>query len=66
MKVTLEFKNKEDALTAMQGNDWHQLVSDLDEYLRFTIKHSDKDEEDTQKVRDKLYELLSDYNLILE
>lgn len=66
MKVTLEFKNKEDAISAMQGNDWHQLVRDLDEDLRYTIKHSEKDETARQEVRDRLHELLEDYKLILE
>ena len=66
MKVTLEFKNKEDAISAMRGNDWHQLVRDLDQSLRTHIKHSEKDEFELQSVRDKLHELLNDYNLNLE
>lgn len=66
MKVTLEFKNREDAISAMRGNDWHQLVRDLDHSLRNHIKYSEKDEPELQIIRDRLYELLNDYNLILE
>jgi hypothetical protein len=66
MKVTLEFENKEDAISAMRGNDWHQLVRDLDQSLRNHIKYSEKDEPELQIIRDRLYELLSDYNLTLE
>jgi hypothetical protein len=66
MKVILEFENKEDAISAMRGNDWHQLVRDLDQSLRNHIKYSEKDETELQIIRDRLYELLSDYNLILE
>jgi hypothetical protein len=66
MKVILEFKEKDDALRAMQGNDWYQIVHDLDNDLRYAIKHSDEDETVRQQIRDRLHELLSDYNLILE
>jgi hypothetical protein len=66
MKVILEFKDKEDALPAMQGNDWKQVVWDLDNDLRYAIKHSDEDETVRQQIRDRLHELISDYNLILE
>jgi hypothetical protein len=66
MKVIIEFEDKEDAISAMRGNDWHQLVRDLDQSLRTHIKHSEKDEFELQSVRDRLYELLADYNLILE
>jgi hypothetical protein len=66
MKVILEFENKEDAISAMRGNDWHQLVCDLDQSLRNHIKYSEKDEPELQIIRDRLYELISDYNLILE
>lgn len=66
MKVTLEFDDQEEAMTAMQGSDWKLVVWSLDESLRYNIKHSEKDEPELQGVRDKLHELLADYNLILE
>lgn len=66
MKVTLEFEDYDDAMTAMQGGDWKLLVWNLDESLRYNIKHSEKDEPELQSVRDKLHELLADYKLILE
>lgn len=66
MKITLEFDDQEEAMTAMHGNDWKQIVLDLDNDLRYTIKHSDEDETARQQVRDRLHELLEDYKLILE
>lgn len=66
MKVTIEFEDYDDAMTAMQGGDWKLLVWNLDEYLRMTIKHSEKGEPELTNARHKLHELLNDYNLILE
>lgn len=66
MKVTIEFDDYDDAMTAMQGGDWKLLVWNLDESLRYNIKHSEKDELELQSVRDKLHELLADYKLNLE
>lgn len=66
MKVTLEFEDYDEAITAMQGGDWKLLVWNLDEYLRMTIKHSEKGEPELTNARHKLHELLNDYNLILE
>lgn len=66
MKVTIEFDDQDDAMTAMQGGDWKLIVWNLDQYLRYTIKHSDKDETDLQTVRDRLYELVNEYNLNLD
>lgn len=66
MKVTIEFDDYDDAMTAIQGSDWKQVVWNLDNDLRYTIKHSDEDETVRQEIRDRLHELLADYNLILE
>jgi len=66
MKVTIEFDDQDDAITAMQGIDWKSTVWNLDQYLRYTIKHSDKEETDLQTVRDQLHELLNEYNLNLD
>jgi hypothetical protein len=66
MKVTLEFDDQDEAMTALNAVYWKQIVRDLDEYLRLRIKHSDEDETVRQEIRDRLHELISDYNLILE
>jgi hypothetical protein len=66
MKVTIEFDDQDDAITAMQGIDWKSTVWNLDQYLRYTIKHSDKEETDLQTVRDQLHGLLNEYNLNLD
>lgn len=66
MKITIEFDDQDDAITAMQGMDWKLIVWNLEQYLRYTIKHSDKDETDLHTVRDRLYELVNEYNLNLD
>lgn len=66
MKVTIEFDDQEEAMTAMQGGDWKILVWNLDQSLRNHIKHSEKDEPELQSVRDRLHELLNDFNLNLD
>jgi hypothetical protein len=66
MKVTLEFDDQDEAMTALNAVYWKQIVRDLDEYLRLRIKHSDEDETVRQQIRDRLHELISHYNLILE
>jgi len=66
MKVILEFDDQDEAMTALNAVYWKKIVRDLDEYLRRRIKHSDEDETVRQEIRDKLHEMLSDDNLILE
>ena len=66
MKVTIEFEDYDDAMTAMQGSDWKLVVWSLDQTLRYKIKHSEKDKIDLEEIRDRLHELLADYKLILE
>jgi len=66
MKVTIEFDDQEEAMIAMQGGDWKLVVWSLDQSLRNHIKHSEKDEPELQSVRDKLYELVNEYNLNLD
>lgn len=66
MKVTIEFEDYDDAMTAMQGSDWKLVVWSLDQTLRYKIKHSEKDKIELEEIRDRLHELLADYNLILE
>jgi hypothetical protein len=66
MKVILEFDDQDEAMTALNAVYWKQLIHDLDNDLRYAIKHSDEDETVRQQIRDRLHELISDYNLILE
>jgi hypothetical protein len=66
MKVIIEFDDQDEAMTALNAVYWKKIVRDLDEYLRRRIKHSDEDETVRQEIRDRLHELLSYYNLILE
>lgn len=66
MKVTIEFDDQDDAITAMQGGGWKMVVWSLDQTLRYKIKHSEKDEPEFQKIRDRLHELVNEYNLNLE
>ena len=39
MKVTIEFEDKTEALNAMQGEDWHDAMYELDQKLRSIVKH---------------------------
>ena len=66
MKVTIEFEDQEEAMTAMQGSDWKQVAWRLDETLRNQIKYSEKDEIELQSIRDILHAILADYKLNLE
>lgn len=66
MKVTIEFDDQEEAMTAMQGSDWKLVVWSLDQTLRYKIKHSEKDKIELEEIRDRLHELLVDYKLNLE
>jgi HD-like signal output (HDOD) protein len=66
MKVILEFEDQDEAMTALNAGYWKLVVWNLDQSLRHTIKHSDKEEPEYEKVRHVLHEFLNDYNLILE
>jgi hypothetical protein len=39
MKVTIEYDDKVEALYAMQGEDWHDAMYELDQKLRSIVKH---------------------------
>jgi hypothetical protein len=39
MKITIEYEDKAEALCAMQGEEWHDAMYDLDQKLRGIIKH---------------------------
>ena len=38
MKITIEYEDKAEALCAMQGEDWHDAMYDLDQKLRGILK----------------------------
>jgi|TARA_R110001583_G_scaffold23539_3_gene86894 hypothetical protein len=66
MKAIFKFSLPEEELEykdAAQGARWHNLVCDLDEYLRQSIKHNDKNE--YEPIRDWLNSKLADRNLSL-
>ena len=66
MKAILEFNLPEEELEykdASQGARWHNLLCDLDEHLRQSIKHNDENE--YQPIRDWLNSKLADRNLSL-
>lgn len=72
VKAILEFNLPEDQNEfdmALKGSDWHNMVWDLDNYLRTEIKYNlhlnDVQTTELQKVRDKLYDLLNRNNLQL-
>lgn len=64
-KAILEFDEKRDLEFALEGRDWYLSMWDLDQWLRSEIKYGDKYEE-LQPVRDKLYEILQDYELSMD
>ena len=66
MKAILEFNLPEEEYEykdASQGARWHNLLCDLDEHLRQSIKHNDENE--YQPIRDWLNTKLVDRNLNL-
>ena len=73
MKATLEFnlpEEKHEFEYACSGNDWAQLVVQLDNHLRNKIKHApDSMSEDTynalKETRNEIHKLLENYNLKL-
>ena len=80
MKVTIEFngiEEKEDARTALDGSKWKLAMWDLDQLLRSTTKYdvsllkhngeaSQEEYEIAKKVREKIREILQEYNLNLD
>lgn len=71
MKATLEFQlpeEKHEFENACSGNDWAQVVLQLDNHLRNQMKHApDTMSEDTYKslqdTRNKLHSLIQDYGV---
>ena len=66
MKAILKFNLPEEESEykdASQGARWHNLLCDLDEYLRQSIKHNDREE--LQPIRDWINGKLLDRGLCL-
>jgi hypothetical protein len=70
-KITLTFDSNEEAeeaRTALDASKWKIVAWDLDQYLRGKVKYcpDNEDPEAYQAIRNKLRELLEEYNLNLE
>lgn len=70
MKATLTFDEEEDLLTAINGYKYKLALWDLDQFLRSELKYNDKLTAEkynyAEMLRDKLREILNDYNLQIE
>jgi sugar phosphate isomerase/epimerase len=76
-KIILEFdsiEDAEDARTALDGSRWKIAMWDLDQELRKIVKYgqfdgreaTSEEVEGADKLRQKLREILEDYNLNLD
>jgi hypothetical protein len=70
-KITLTFDSNEEAeeaRTALDANKWKIVAWDLDQYLRGKIKYCPDNEDPAayETVREKLRDILEEYNLNLE
>ena len=73
MKITVTFDGddaKDEALESLNGYKYKLALWDLSQYLRGRLKYeeglSDDSYEKIEQVKEKLYEILSDYNLTLD
>lgn len=72
MKATLHFDlddgEKEEFAASLEGPLWKQVAQELDRFMRDRLKHGDYAESYYQAltdVRDKLYGILNDEELVL-
>jgi hypothetical protein len=70
-KITLTFDSNEEAeeaRTALDADKWKILAWDLDQYLRGKIKYCPDNEDPAayEIIREKLRDILEEYNLNLE
>jgi len=71
MKAKLEFElpeDREEFNLAVNGNNWHDAMYELDQWLRGKIKYNNEEfteteEELLQTVRDQLHEVLDDNSI---
>ena len=73
MKVIIEFSDEdaaEDAKIALDGYKWKSAMYELDQHLRSEIKYNEQlpSEVDKafEKLRDKIREILSENDLLIE
>lgn len=70
MKATLTFDEEDELMDAVNGYKYKLALWDMNQYLRSEIKHNDNltaEEYDyAEKVREKLIQLINDYNIQLE
>lgn len=64
MKYTFETDDKEEAQDVINATTWKALVWEFDQYLRGEYKYNDDEKAD--EYREKLRELINDYNLNLD
>lgn len=68
--ATLTFDEESDLLVAINGYKYKLALWYLEQFLRSEMKHNDnltpEQYDYAEKIREKLYELLNDYNLQLE
>jgi len=73
-KIILEFdsiEEKDEARFAIEGANWYTVVWDFDQYLRAITKYgvfenkatTDKEINMAEKIREKLREIVNDYDL---
>lgn len=72
-EIILKFdsvEESEDARTALDGYKWKLAMWDLDQYLRGELKYNEKllahEDKVYEHLRDKIREILNDYNLNIE
>lgn len=72
-KITIEFEANEDdgyeqhikdAMLCMSASNYQRVLWDFTEWLRTEIKYRDMDHYDP--VRDKIWELINEYGLVLD
>ena len=73
MKVIIEFTDEDaasDAKVALDGYKWKSAIWELDQHLRSEIKYNEqlpsKVDEAFEKLRDKIREILSENDLLME
>lgn len=70
MKATLTFDEEDELMDAVNGYKYKLALWDLNQYLRSEMKYNDnltpEEYEYAEKVREKLFELINDYNLNLD
>ena len=70
MTATLTFDDQDDLLTAINGYKYKLALWDLDQFLRSELKYNAELTEEqydyAQMLRDKLHEILNDYDVTLE